>query len=30
MKKEICVFSESYTTEELWFDDETNQFSMLL
>ena len=28
MKKEICVFSESYTTEELWFDDETNQFSI--
>ena len=28
MKKEICVFGESYTTEELWFDDEVNQFSI--
>ena len=28
MKKEICVFSESYTSEELWLDDETNQFSI--
>lgn len=27
-KKEICVFGESYTTKELWFDDETNQFSI--
>ena len=28
MKKEICVFGESYTTKGLWFDDETNQFSI--
>lgn len=27
-EKEICVFGESYTTEELWFDDEMNPFSM--
>ena len=28
MKKEICTFGESYTTKTLWYDEETNQFSL--
>lgn len=26
----ICEFYESYSREELWFDDKTNQFSLRL
>lgn len=26
MKKEICTCGESYTTKEIWFDEEANQF----
>ena len=28
MKEIVCVFSESYTNEDLWLDGETDQFSI--
>lgn len=26
MRKEVCSFSWSYTREDLWYNDETNEF----
>ena len=28
MRKEVCEFSESYTREELWYHEETGEFSI--